>query len=63
MVQCVNWLLCKFDGSQQGATMCFDIDSKDSSPTWALRNQPTPPVGNLYLKTLMYQVPNIGTST
>ena len=26
----------------QGATMCFDIDSKASSPTWALRNQPTP---------------------
>ena len=38
----------------QGATMCFDIDRKASSPTWALRNQPTPPVGNLYGKTLMY---------
>ena len=26
----------------QGATICFDLDRNDSSPTWPLRNQPTP---------------------
>jgi hypothetical protein len=27
----------------QGATMCFDIDRKDSSPTWALIEEPSNP--------------------
>jgi hypothetical protein len=32
----------KYIATAQGSTMMFDIGRNDSSPTWALRNQPTP---------------------